>query len=138
MAFTTVNKIKSLGFSLHNFDVADDAAFDALITSTLDEQVALIRVDYSTYDSANSTQQLILGEAEKYRTAAALKRIQAAQSSTDAYRELSGQGQPAGENLYKDAQQYENRADIWLSKIGVGKHMVSESGGIASAVVVSP
>lgn len=137
MAYTTTAKIKSLGFSFHNFDVVDDVAFDALITTTLDEQTTLIKIDCPQYDTATQTEQLILSEAEKFRTAAALKRIQAAQTATDAYRELSGQPAEPGENLYKVAQQFDNRADIWLGKIGVAKNMVNEAGGIASAVVVS-
>ncbi len=137
MANTTISIIKALGFSQHNFDVADDAAFDALITNELGNQIDLIKIDYAAYDAATVVQQTILANAEKFRTAAALTRIQAAQSNNDAYRELSGQGSSNTENQYKTAQRYDNDADKWLAKLGISKHQVNESGGIASGVVVS-
>ncbi len=137
MANTTISIIKALGFSQHNFDVADDAAFDTLITNELGNQIDLIKIDYTAYDAATVVQKTILANAEKFRTAAALTRIQAAQSNNDAYRELSGQGSSNTENQYKTAQRYDNQADIWLAKLGVSKHQANDSGGIASGVVVS-
>jgi len=137
MANTTISIIKALGFSQHSFAVDDAAAFDALITNELGNQVDLIKIDYTAYDAATTVQRTILANAEKFRTAAALTRIQAAQSNNDAYRELAGQGASNNESQYKTAQRYDNFADIWLAKLGISKHQANESGGIASGVVIS-
>jgi len=136
MAYTTVQKIINMGFSWHNFDVPDGSAFEALVQTTLDEQITLIQVDYPAYEAATGREQLVLAQAEKYRTAAALKRLEGNQASADSSRDFGAP--PANtENHFKSAQQFENSADIWLAKIGVGKHVVKESTGIASAVVVT-
>lgn len=136
MAYTTTDKIIKMGFDWQNFDVPDGSAFVVLVANTLEEQVTLIKIDVPNYDTANDTEKLILAEAEKLKTAAALKRLEASLAGNVSQRAF---GAPAanGENYYKTAQQFENSANIWLAKIGVAKNMVNEGGGIASAVVVS-
>lgn len=136
MAYTSASKICDLGFSYQNFDVADASEFNALVRNTLDEQITLITIDYPQYEQATATNKLILAEAEKYKTAAALKRMQASQAASDSARDF-GAPIDSGENLYKVAQQFDTRGDIWLGKLGVAKSMVNEGAGIASSVVVS-
>ncbi len=46
MANTTISIIKALGFSQHSFAVDDAAAFDALITNELGNQVDLIKIEF--------------------------------------------------------------------------------------------
>lgn len=136
MAYTTTTKIKDMGFSWHNFDVTDASEFDVLVSNALAEQITLIKIDYPNYEQAATTEKLILAEAEKYRTAAELKRKQAAQASSDSARDFGG-ASGGSENLYKAAAQFDKRGDIWLDKIGVAKNMPTDPTGFSSAVVVS-
>ncbi len=136
MPYTKLENIKDQGFTRYGFAVADESEFDALITQHLEDQIALITIDFPAYASATSTQQIILAQAEKYKTAAALTRVKIHQGTNDAYRDLNGQ--PANDDpAYKVAQRFENQADIWLAKLGLSKQSANEGPALASGVVVS-